>query len=359
MGDAAPHHDARLVISSETSPSIFLFNKGKTMSIRRAVSAACVALIAIVSATSAQAYDQVIVFGDSLSDNGNLAAKFGGAVPAAPYFNGRFSNGPVAVEVLATQLGLPLVDYAYGGAQTGTDNMFQSQNPLVANTGMKAQVTNFTSQLASSGTSADSSALYVVWGGGNDLLSTLSTPTASVINAALTTAVTNLVTEVGTLYAAGARDFLIPLLPDLATSYYGTSGMVPTSFLSNLSNAFNGALTTQLNGLKTTRSDLNLNIFNTPSVLTGVRAEITANGGNLTDPCWTGDYSGAGNTAPLCADPSKYALFDKVHPTAVVHDALGKAMAVSVTAVPEPMTSGLMLVGLVFTGLAVRRQRAA
>ena len=330
------------------------------MSIRRAVSAACVALIAIASASSAQAYDQVIVFGDSLSDNGNLAAKFGGAVPAAPYFNGRFSNGPVAVEVLATQLGLPLLDFAYGGAQTGTDNQFQAQNPLVANTGMKSQVTNFTSQLASSGKSADSSALYVVWGGGNDLLSTLSNPTLSVVTVALTTAVTNLVTEVGTLYAAGARDFLIPLLPDLAYSYYGTSGQVPTSLLSNLSNAFNGSLTTQMNAFKSTHADLNLSIFNTPSVLASARADIAANGGNVTDRCWTGDYSGAGNTAPLCADPSQYALFDKVHPTAVVHDALGKAMAVSVTtAVPEPMTSGLMLVGLVFTGLAVRRQRAA
>jgi phospholipase/lecithinase/hemolysin len=330
------------------------------MSIRRAVSAACVALIAIASATSAQAYDQVIVFGDSLSDNGNLAAKFGGAVPGAPYFNGRFSSGPVAVEVLATQLGLPLVDYAYGGAMTGTDNQFQAQNPLVANTGMKSQVANFTNQLASSGKAADSQALYMVWGGGNDFLAVIGTGNFSNINAVVTTAVTNLVTEVGTLYAAGARDFLIPLLPDLGTTFYGTSGQIPSSLLSSLSTSFNGALSAQLNVLKGSRADMNLNIFDTPSVLAGVRASIAANGGNVTDRCWTGDYTGAGSSAPVCSDPSQYYLFDKVHPTGFVHDAVGHAMATSLTtAVPEPMTSGLMLVGLVFTGLAVRRQRAA
>jgi phospholipase/lecithinase/hemolysin len=321
--------------------------------------AAAVALVAALSVQSAEAYDQVIVFGDSLSDNGNLAARFGGAVPTAPYANGRFSSGPVAAEVLAAQLGLPLVDYAYGGALSGTDNQFQSKNPLVANTGMLSQVQQFTGKLAASGKSADASALYMVWGGGNDFLAALSAGNFSGMNAVVTTAVTNLVTEVGTLYGAGARDFLIPLLPDLATTYYGTSGQFPSSLLSGLSTSFNGALTAQMNALKGTRPDLSLTIFDTPAVLAGVRADIAAHGGNVTDRCWTGDYTGAGATAPVCADPSQFYLFDKVHPTGIVHDAVGKAMAASVSSVPEPTGSSLMLAGLLVTGLALRRRRAA
>lgn len=319
------------------------------MSIRRAVATACVALTTLLSAASAQAYDRVVVFGDSLSDNGNLAAKFGGAIPASPYVDGRFTNGPVAVEVMAQQLGLPLVDYAYGGALTGAGNQFQSQNPLVTNTGMLSQVNRFVADGP-----ADANALYVVWGGGNDFLAAIATGDFSNMNAVVTTAVTNLVTEVGTLYGAGARDFLIPLLPDLGTTFYGTSGALPASSLTSLSNSFNGALAKQMNALEARSAGMNLSLFDTPSVLAGVRAALAASGGDVVNRCWAGDYAGSGAT-PVCANPDQFYLFDKVHPTAYVHDAFGKAMA---AAVPEPMSSGLMLVGLVFMGVALRRHRA-
>lgn len=325
------------------------------MSIRRAVAAASVALIATLSATSAMAFSQVIVFGDSLSDNGNLAQKFGGAVPApAVYSQGRFSSGSVAVEVLASKLNIPLVDYAYGGALTGTGNQFQAQNPLVANTGMKSQVNQFINDVSASGKAVDASALYVVWGGGNDFLSVIGSGDFTNINGVLATAVTNLVTEVGTLYAAGARDFLVPLLPDLATTFYGTSGAVPSALLSNLSNTFNSVLSGKLNDLKSSSPGLSLNIFNTPAFLAGVRADLAAAGGNITDRCWTGDYAGQNGTR--CANPDQYYLFDKVHPTAYVHNAVGNAFA---AAVPEPAVSGLALAGVLLAGVAARRRRVA
>ena len=45
------------------------------------------------------------VFGDSLSDNGNLFDMTGGlAPPSPPYFDGRFPNGPVWVEHLDKML---------------------------------------------------------------------------------------------------------------------------------------------------------------------------------------------------------------------------------------------------------------
>lgn len=319
------------------------------MSIRRVVAASSVALVSVLSATTAQAYDSVVVFGDSLSDNGNLAVKFGGAVPAAPYFNGRFSNGEVAVEVLAKQLGLPLADYAYGGALTGTDNQFQAQNPLVANTGMLSQVNKYLQNGP-----ANANALYVVSGGGNDFLAAISSNNLSNPTAIITTAVTNLVTEVGMLYGAGARDFLVPLLPDLGSTYYGTSGAIPAASLSMLSAAFNSTLAAQMGSFKAAHAGLNLTIFDTPAFTGGLRATMAANGANLTGKCWTGNYAGTGQTAPVCSNPDQFYLFDNVHPTAYVHNAVGLAMA---AAVPEPMTSGLMLVGLALTGLAVRRQR--
>jgi hypothetical protein len=62
----------------------------------------------------------VIVYGDSFSDNGNLFRVVG--IPQPPYWNGRYSNGPVAAENLAASLGVPLLDDAWGGATTGIGN---------------------------------------------------------------------------------------------------------------------------------------------------------------------------------------------------------------------------------------------
>src|SRR3954468_4438171 len=73
------------------------------------------------------AYSQIVVFGDSLSDTGNVNNQTFGISPGSGYYEGRFSNGPVWVEGLATNLGVAAPtysrgggrDYAYGGAHTG------------------------------------------------------------------------------------------------------------------------------------------------------------------------------------------------------------------------------------------------
>ncbi|CAB4419763.1 unnamed protein product [Rhizophagus irregularis] len=61
--------------------------------------------------------DSMIVLGDSYSDNGNGVFKISdGSFPPPPYFEGRFTNGPVWVEYLSKKLGLNSVNYAAGGA---------------------------------------------------------------------------------------------------------------------------------------------------------------------------------------------------------------------------------------------------
>ena len=73
-------------------------------------------LVLAVSLAAAP-YTRIVAFGDSLTDNGNLYALNGGTYPPSPpYFGGRGSNGPVAVEYMSTALGLPLLDFAVYGA---------------------------------------------------------------------------------------------------------------------------------------------------------------------------------------------------------------------------------------------------
>src|SRR5690349_10356660 len=104
----------------------------------RNVAVCAVVLLAVVAclpAPAGAAFDGLYVFGDSLSDVGNVQTVTSGLAPlVAPtpgpyYFNGRYSNGPNFVEALSAGLGLGPVrasvlggnDYAYGGAlATGT-----------------------------------------------------------------------------------------------------------------------------------------------------------------------------------------------------------------------------------------------
>ena len=93
------------------------------------------------------------VFGDSLSDQGNGFVLTGGAFPPQPYAQ-RASNGPVAVERLASDLGIALApaalggtNYAVVGATSGTANISATvyQQPVLAGTGLLTQVAEFLS----------------------------------------------------------------------------------------------------------------------------------------------------------------------------------------------------------------------
>ena len=106
-------------------------------------------LVAGSSPAWASPYDSVVVFGDSNVDNGNLAAaaaKLGITVNPPPNYGGRNNNGPVVVEYLAQDLGIPLQDYAFSGATTGSG----VTSGLIVNT--LQQITNY---LGANGGKAD------------------------------------------------------------------------------------------------------------------------------------------------------------------------------------------------------------
>lgn len=300
----------------------------------------------------AAAPTKVVAFGDSLSDTGNTAARLAQAgviSPAEPYFQGRFSNGPMAVEVMADRLGVPLEAYGYGGAKTGVDNRITSAGPLLAGTGVQGQITTYLTQ---QGGVLDASALYVVWAGGNDFF---DAPVPATIN----TAVANLVKDVSLLYGAGARQFLVPTLPDMGTTADAIAkGDTVIAGAHALSMAFNGALTQSMNQLAAASPGASIQVYEVNNVLNTVRNGYVKAGGNVTNACWSGNYTGfADANGTLCANPSAYYLWDQVHPTAAVHRYMGEAFA---AAVPEPATDAQLMLGLVgVAGVAALRRRAA
>ena len=304
-------------------------------------SLAAAALIALAQTASAGTYDRVFAFGDSLTDNGNFFAATGGAFPPPPYFAGRFSNGPVAVEYLAAGLGATLHDYAYAGATTGFLNPTVPAGPLHF-TGVLSQVAGFTG--AAPAGAAGPGALFMVWAGANDFLDAAPADIPAVGAAAIA----NLATAAVNLYGVGARDFLFPLMADLgATPQVRALGPAAAGFASFVSLSFNGALEHNLELLAATLPGSHFMFYDTFAQSHLLLDHPSFYGlTNTTDPCLT--------ATSLCADPSQYFFWDDLHPTTGVAALIGQGLA---AAVPEPASMLLAAAGvLALIGLGRKRR---
>jgi phospholipase/lecithinase/hemolysin len=307
-------------------------------------------------AVRALPFKGVLAFGDSLTDTGNLFATTGDTFPASPpYFNGHFSDGPVWVERLAANLGLPApipsllggTNNAWGGAETDTGGVSIRNTPNLG-----TQVATY----LSAHPAIDPRQLVVVWGGANDYLHfpmlPLPDPAASVAN--VSAAVTALAQH-------GAHTFLVPNLPALGLTPYVSHQLAPSfpgiaATINGLAAQYDELLAAAQAGLE---SSLGIDIipFDAAAVFDAVLADPTAYGfTNLTDQAKNGGNGVPGTVAP---NPGQYLFWDEVHPSAAMHRLLGdEATAVVLAAlVPErrslwPMGSGLALL------MAVRRRVA-
>ncbi|WP_347986279.1 SGNH/GDSL hydrolase family protein [Methylomonas sp. AM2-LC] len=287
------------------------------------------ALLFTSVAAQASSYDAIYAFGDSLSDNGSAHS----TNPPSPYVGGRFSNGPVAIEYLANLLNAPLTDYAFAGATTGTDNPDLVGTPY-ANTGMLSQVNAY----AASNAKADPNALYFLWAGGNDLLNAATTVPA--INAAIQTAVANIVLEVNTLESMGAQHILIPNLSALGLEpQVSVLGSAAISFADQATIAFDTALAAAL--------PANVTQFNTYVAVSAIIANAGAYGfTNTTDACFNG--------STVCTNPNAYVFWDGLHPTTAADQLLANEFAAAV--VPLSPSFSFMLIGLGLMGRRMLRR---
>ena len=251
-------------------------------------------LLGNAPAARAQNYSRVFVLGDSLSDDGNLyRSVFGLYPPSPPYYKGRFSNGPVWVENLVPKMGLTFngaTDYAYGGAETG------STNEQAGLRGMQQEL----SSLLSAYPIGDPAALYIVWGGANDYLD--GQTNASV-------PVTNLTNIIKSLVATGARNFLVPNIPDLGkTPGHRTASDAPTLTQDTLSH--NAALAAALQTLRTQLPTSNIVLYDIYTGFNQIIASPAAYGfTNVTEQAMSA----------TSANPDIYLFWDTVHPTAAGH----------------------------------------
>jgi len=299
--------------------------------------ALAVALSTVPAVILADPFTSVVVYGDSLSDNGNLFAATGGTIPGPPYFDGRRSNGPVAVEQLAATLGVPLVDFAWIGATTGIGNFGDGGTPTSLGAfGLPGMQTELAGTAGLLGPFL-SSGLFVVWGGANDFLA--PSPLDSFPSGVIARGVSDVVGIVATLQGLGAQHILVPGMPDLGlTPFFESLGPAAAAEGSAITDAFNAALAASL--------PTGVTYYNTAALLRQMVVDPSAFGfTDVTDPCFNG--------TTVCSNPDQYLFWDDFHPTTATDSFVAKAFE---AAVPEPATIVLLPAALLLC-FVIRKQR--
>ncbi|MBW4560232.1 MAG: SGNH/GDSL hydrolase family protein [Mojavia pulchra JT2-VF2] len=324
-----------------------------------------------LKATAAQ-FSGIYVFGDSLSDTGNIYNALGETYPPSPpYFEGRFSNGQIWVDYLADQLKLKTtlvtdlvpdldftklpnttlptqgVNFAFGGASSGLGNAVFPNSGLP---GVQAQVQGFAANLQAKNQMADPDALYTVWGGANDFIFT--NPQDS------TTPLNNISQALNTLTGAGAKNILVFNLPDLSKIPFEQSQPQEVrDTLQQSVNTYNSALKQTLDDLS---NNPNLNIISVD--VNSLFEEATTSPDtfgftNVTDPCLK---LTSPTTYITCPNPDKYLFWDDVHPTTATHKVIAdRALAaINAKSVPEPSTAlGTLAIGAWGAASVLKRKR--
>ena len=293
--------------------------------------------------------NQITVFGDSLSDAGNVSiATFGvlpGAgyatrsVPGVPFAVGYYTNpqsgsGPAGlwVDQLAGKIGVsdpvPILsplggsNYAVGSATTGGSLPQDMPNQLFL-------------FLASHLGSAPSNSLYTFWGGADDIFDG-SSPIA---------AADNIAGQIQSVASAGGKDFLWLNLPGLG-EVPDLSGNTAAQIAANLaSQAFDAEWLKDVNQL----DSLGINVIGVDvnTLFDQILADPSAFGfTNVTSAC----------DVTVGCDPNTFLYWDGRHPTTYADSLLAtlaydNAFGASTAPTPEPPS--LMLLGAAALGMMV------
>lgn len=290
----------------------------------------------ITGVVHAKIIQEVVIFGDSLSDSGNLFLATG--QPGAPYFNGRLSNGFVYADHINSLLGLaPMMPSLAGGtnyAVAGTRAYGDVPFGAGVIPGAQAQFDQYFGTLDPSDNLNQT--LHIVFLGSNDvsdaLDSGLDSASASMF---LLNSAQKVAAGILALDNAGASNIVIPTVPDLGLSpeYYGQVKA------SEYTKVFNQHLQNLLAGVSTNP----LTFFDTTDFIKRISSDFLV----TDEACLTQNG--------LCQNPEEYLFFDYNHPSAAVH--LAFSAAITAVAVSIAPTWILMLVAMLFMGASwCRRQ---
>jgi phospholipase/lecithinase/hemolysin len=329
--------------------------------------------LASITATAQQAlpaFTRIVLFGDSLSDTGNVRnrtnSKSNGAVDYPShtfnYDNGRFTNDDqtdpssntyfgVWHEQLARNfLGLQPatnslnggLNYAFGGATTmdGTHQETAVTTPfgdvVITIDDMGKQMDDYLASHV-----VDSQALYIVWGGSNDLRNDDSASSVTAAAARATALVSRLAN-------AGAQYILIPNVAPLGDVPRYADSPLTVAAKNQAAANYRVELDADLTALQGTLAAQSLTptIYRVDAWADAVR--VFSNGPrygftNLTNPCQGSSGS-----------PDQYVFWDDKHPTTAGHFRIAKTAFDAMTNPPPAPSKALNIATRVFVDTGER-----
>jgi outer membrane lipase/esterase len=285
-------------------------------------------LILAASLSSVQA--KVFTFGDSYSDNGNLAVVTGGAQPGPNYWDGRYTNGWTLAERITFRLtnaspgrsaGLNGVQYPVGTSATGGIDFAHggatalTRSTLPKHLGVWNQVRYFQLEASAKRISVARTDTAILWAGLNDYLA---------YNATNTTQVSGFIADnmVGSLVATRVGTVAVLNLPNMGDLPGWIDGPKRTS-LNALTAAHNSNLATRLTARQAISPSTKLVLVDVNRAL-ALAHQGLAGGFTVTRPGQNGSASGncLGDGKVMWDCPANYLYYDYAHLTSSGHEYL-------------------------------------
>lgn len=280
-------------------------------------------------------FSRLFIFGDSLSDIGNTSKLFGGTLPKSPpYYEGRFSNGPLWVENFSKELNFPselVINYSFAGARVVKD--------FVPVPSLDQQIAKY---IQWNPNGADPNALYALWIGSNDIINDEYKCNDFRVVAKISHEFKK---QIRLLIKHGARTFLIPNLPAISVTPLASNRDALehtsrySSHIDQMTINYNQLLQYYLNILTYEYPEVNFIRFDSYELLRNA-ANYAGSFGitNIYQSCYLNlDIY---NTFNVCDNPNEYLFWDAIHPSAIGHKVLSNFISKAVyDAGYSPMSS--------------------